>query len=96
MFRVRFPQNENALRLLTELCSALRLYAIAINDVQVYTWGKGYCGALGHGVETDHRTPLLVAALKGCRAVQVAVAYPAMFTSPHSLRVIPLSTSLNF
>lgn len=43
---------------------------IAIN-VQVYTWGKGYCGALGHGVETDQRTPLLVAGLKSFRAVQV-------------------------
>ncbi|CAH9099944.1 unnamed protein product [Cuscuta europaea] len=23
----------------------------------VYTWGKGYCGALGHGNETDKTTP---------------------------------------
>ena len=45
---------------------------IAIN-VQVYTWGKGYCGALGHGGEIDQRTPLRVDGLKSCRAVQVAL-----------------------
>ncbi|KAG0562187.1 hypothetical protein KC19_9G125100 [Ceratodon purpureus] len=37
----------------------------------VYTWGKGYCGALGHGAETDQTSPLRVDGLKSCRAVQV-------------------------
>ena len=40
-------------------------------NVQVYTWGKGYCGALGHGAETDQTSPLRVDGLKSCRAVQV-------------------------
>eukprot|EP00249_Psilotum_nudum_P011414 c23158_g1_i2 orf=819-2285(+) len=37
----------------------------------VFTWGKGYCGALGHGDENDKPTPELVASLKDIRAVQV-------------------------
>ncbi|KAJ7533995.1 hypothetical protein O6H91_13G074600 [Diphasiastrum complanatum] len=37
----------------------------------VYTWGKGYCGALGHGDELDQRTPLLVTALGSFLSVQV-------------------------
>eukprot|EP01018_Ginkgo_biloba_P023442 Gb_13972 [translate_table: standard] len=37
----------------------------------VYTWGKGYCGALGHGDENDKTSPEMVAILQGHRAVQV-------------------------
>lgn len=37
----------------------------------VYTWGKGYCGALGHGDENDKALPELVSSLRGIRAVQV-------------------------
>ncbi|XP_043715596.1 ultraviolet-B receptor UVR8-like [Telopea speciosissima] len=37
----------------------------------VYTWGNGYCGALGHGDESDMMTPELVHSLKGHLAVQV-------------------------
>lgn len=37
----------------------------------VYTWGKGYCGALGHGDENDKTVPEFVAVLKEHRAVQV-------------------------
>ncbi|XP_042491172.1 ultraviolet-B receptor UVR8-like [Macadamia integrifolia] len=37
----------------------------------VYTWGKGYCGALGHGDESDKMIPELVHSLKGHLAVQV-------------------------
>ncbi|KAI4320744.1 hypothetical protein MLD38_034189 [Melastoma candidum] len=38
---------------------------------QVYTWGKGYCGALGHGDEIDKVVPELVENLKSHLAVQV-------------------------
>jgi alpha-tubulin suppressor-like RCC1 family protein len=38
---------------------------------QVYTWGKGYCGALGHGDESDQSFPQLVVGLNSVRAVQV-------------------------
>jgi hypothetical protein len=41
----------------------------------VYTWGKGYCGALGHGVELDETTPLLVSSLKDVRVVQVGILF---------------------
>ncbi|XP_010241978.1 PREDICTED: ultraviolet-B receptor UVR8-like isoform X2 [Nelumbo nucifera] len=37
----------------------------------VYTWGKGYCGALGHGDEIDKTTPELLSSLKSHLAVQV-------------------------
>ncbi|XP_059661527.1 ultraviolet-B receptor UVR8 isoform X2 [Cornus florida] len=37
----------------------------------VYTWGKGYCGALGHGDEIDKTTPEPLSSLKGHLAVQV-------------------------
>lgn len=39
--------------------------------LQVYTWGKGYCGALGHGDEIDKTTPELLIGLKNDLAVQV-------------------------
>ncbi|KAI4388147.1 hypothetical protein MLD38_000504 [Melastoma candidum] len=38
---------------------------------QVYTWGKGYCGALGHGDEIDKVVPELAENLKSHLAVQV-------------------------
>ncbi|KAI5055924.1 hypothetical protein GOP47_0029445 [Adiantum capillus-veneris] len=38
---------------------------------QVYTWGRGYCGALGHGHEGDVGVPQSVATLSEVRAVQV-------------------------
>ncbi|XP_043690010.1 ultraviolet-B receptor UVR8 [Telopea speciosissima] len=37
----------------------------------VYTWGKGYCGALGHGDEIDKTTPELLSNLKDYLAIQV-------------------------
>lgn len=40
----------------------------------VYTWGKGYCGALGHGDEIDKTTPIPLTCLKGHLAVQVCAS----------------------
>ncbi|CAI0376016.1 unnamed protein product [Linum tenue] len=37
----------------------------------VYTWGKGYCGALGHGDESDKTLPVILNSLKNHLAVQV-------------------------
>ncbi|KZV23215.1 hypothetical protein F511_05054 [Dorcoceras hygrometricum] len=37
----------------------------------VHTWGKGYCGALGHGDEIDKTTPQLLNSFKSRLAVQV-------------------------
>ncbi|MBA0625386.1 hypothetical protein Godav_010589 [Gossypium davidsonii] len=37
----------------------------------VYTWGKGYCGELGHGDEIDKTLPEHLISLKGQLAVQV-------------------------
>ncbi|KAF6141432.1 hypothetical protein GIB67_021248 [Kingdonia uniflora] len=43
----------------------------------VYTWGKGYCGALGHGDEIDKTTPVLLNSLnlKSKLAVQVILLF---------------------
>ncbi|CAN6461826.1 unnamed protein product [Victoria cruziana] len=47
-------------------------HAVALDSSgYVYTWGKGYCGALGHGDEIDKTTPELLTNLRECRAVQV-------------------------
>jgi len=40
----------------------------------VYTWGKGYCGALGHGDEIDKTTPELLGSLGSHVAVQVCAS----------------------
>lgn len=49
---------------------------------QVYTWGKGYCGALGHGVELDQTTPLLISSLKDVRVVQVGILFSKLLNLP--------------
>ncbi|KAB1217236.1 Ultraviolet-B receptor UVR8 [Morella rubra] len=47
-------------------------HAVALDSSGlVYTWGKGYCGALGHGDEIDKTTPELLIGLKNDLAVQV-------------------------
>lgn len=40
-------------------------------QLQLYTCGEGYCGALGHGDEIDKTTPELMNRLKSYLAVQV-------------------------
>lgn len=40
-------------------------------SLQVYTWGKGYCGALGHGDEIDKTIPQPLNSLRSQLAVQV-------------------------
>ncbi|KAA8526845.1 hypothetical protein F0562_008926 [Nyssa sinensis] len=40
----------------------------------VHTWGKGYCGALGHGDEIDKTIPELLSSLKSHLAVQVCAS----------------------
>ncbi|KAJ7948629.1 Regulator of chromosome condensation (RCC1) family protein [Quillaja saponaria] len=47
-------------------------HAVALDSYGfVYTWGKGYCGALGHGDEIDKTTPEILNSLKSHLAVQV-------------------------
>lgn len=47
-------------------------HAVALDSSgYVYTWGRGYCGALGHGDENDKTNPELLTSLKGHLAVQV-------------------------
>ncbi|KAI3833658.1 hypothetical protein MKW92_041907 [Papaver armeniacum] len=47
-------------------------HAIALDSNGfAYTWGKGYCGALGQGDEIDKTTPTQLNGMKGHLAVQV-------------------------
>ncbi|XP_010545810.1 PREDICTED: ultraviolet-B receptor UVR8 [Tarenaya hassleriana] len=47
-------------------------HAVALgSNGHVYTWGKGYCGALGHGDENDKTIPQCLQNLKNHLAVQV-------------------------
>ncbi|GLT67309.1 hypothetical protein SLA2020_396270 [Shorea laevis] len=47
-------------------------HAVALDSSgYVYTWGKGYCGALGHGDEIDKTLPELLSSLKSQAAIQV-------------------------
>ncbi|KAL4554012.1 hypothetical protein LXL04_039871 [Taraxacum kok-saghyz] len=48
-------------------------YKEVLNQL-VYTWGKGYCGALGHGDEIDKTVPALLSSLKNHLAVQVCAS----------------------
>lgn len=48
-------------------------YSAAITTQgELYTWGRGNYGRLGHGSSDDHSTPTLVSALKGERVLDVA------------------------
>jgi E3 ubiquitin-protein ligase HERC2 len=48
-------------------------YSAAITAAgELYTWGRGNYGRLGHANSDDQTTPMAVAALKGIRIVDVA------------------------
>jgi alpha-tubulin suppressor-like RCC1 family protein len=41
------------------------LSAAVSSSGELYTWGRGNYGRLGHGCSEDHKVPTLVAGLKG-------------------------------
>jgi len=45
--------------------------AVLSAEGEVFTWGSGRCGQLGHGDWASHRLPCIVAALQGKRIAQV-------------------------
>lgn len=48
-------------------------YSAAITAAgELYTWGRGNYGRLGHGNSDDHTLPTLVTGLRGHRVVDVA------------------------
>ncbi|XP_062251671.1 LOW QUALITY PROTEIN: E3 ubiquitin-protein ligase HERC2 [Platichthys flesus] len=48
-------------------------YSAAVTaDGELYTWGRGNYGRLGHGSSEDQTTPMLVTALKGLKVMDVA------------------------
>jgi len=69
--------------------------------VQVYTWGKGYCGALGHGDEIERTRPEMLSSLKNHLAVQVLYLFQVLnflkfkSFSVCSIGVFPVSDTNN-
>nr|XP_014343905.1 PREDICTED: E3 ubiquitin-protein ligase HERC2 [Latimeria chalumnae] len=48
-------------------------YSAAITDEgELYTWGRGNYGRLGHGSSEDQTTPMLVTGLKGLKVIDVS------------------------
>ncbi|XP_059922232.1 E3 ubiquitin-protein ligase HERC2 isoform X1 [Gadus macrocephalus] len=48
-------------------------YSAAVTaDGELFTWGRGNYGRLGHGSSEDQTTPMLVTALKGLKVLDVA------------------------
>ncbi|PWA35711.1 putative E3 ubiquitin-protein ligase HERC3 [Artemisia annua] len=58
------------MRLLSQVMQQFNHLVLQPISVWVYTWGKGYCDALGHGDEIDKMTPELLTVLKMQLAVQ--------------------------
>ena len=55
--------------------AASDVYSLALTEAgQVFSWGKGENGCLGHGNEQDLHTPKLVEALQAMRVVGVAAS----------------------
>ncbi|RLN86543.1 hypothetical protein BBJ28_00001485 [Nothophytophthora sp. Chile5] len=52
-------------------CGSYHTAAVTVAG-ELYTWGGGMYGKLGHGNETGHSTPFLVETLKGLQVRQVA------------------------
>jgi alpha-tubulin suppressor-like RCC1 family protein len=59
-------------------CGAYHV-AVMTHKTEVYTWGKGANGRLGHGDTQDRSTPTLVEALKGKQVKSIACG--ASFTA---------------
>lgn len=68
------PRAVNALstkRVCQITCGSYHTAAVT-NTGELYTWGGGMYGKLGHGNETGHATPCHVQTVSGTRIVQVA------------------------
>ena len=52
-------------------CGSTYSMAVTVTG-ELYTWGRGNYGCLGHGTSEDQSTPVLVKELKGHRVVDVA------------------------
>lgn len=51
-------------------------YSAAVTSAgELFTWGRGNYGRLGHGTGEDQATPTLVSALKGHKVVDVACGF---------------------
>jgi alpha-tubulin suppressor-like RCC1 family protein len=58
---------------------------------ELYTWGRGNYGRLGHGCSEDHNVPTLVADLKGM--FRGSSSYITFFLSPFYLQAVQIHTA---
>eukprot|EP00164_Ancoracysta_twista_P004908 GFYU01006672.1.p1 GENE.GFYU01006672.1~~GFYU01006672.1.p1 ORF type:complete len:690 (+),score=188.72 GFYU01006672.1:180-2249(+) len=61
---IQKPKHINFVRSVRQVSFGADHVAAVTESGDLYTWGKGEKGKLGHGDETDKRSPLLVADLK--------------------------------
>jgi alpha-tubulin suppressor-like RCC1 family protein len=55
----------SALAVVHYVALILFVSAAVSSSGELYTWGRGNYGRLGHGCSEDHKVPTLVAGLKG-------------------------------
>ncbi|CAN0474699.1 unnamed protein product, partial [Discosporangium mesarthrocarpum] len=55
----------------TQVCCGGQHAAVLTDAGEVFTWGKGGFGRLGHGTRSQVKTPTKVEALNGIPCVQV-------------------------
>ncbi len=57
---------------IVNICSGSTYSTAVTANGELYTWGRGNYGRLGHGSSEDSTYPSLVTALKGHRVIDIA------------------------
>jgi alpha-tubulin suppressor-like RCC1 family protein len=72
-----FPKLVSALqgtKVIQVECGAHHTLALTA-DKEVYSWGMGSCGRLGHGSEDDEMLPRRIESLRNCNIISIAAGY---------------------
>ena len=85
-------------KLIQVACGGWHTSALTVEG-EVFTWGSGRCGQLGHGDWASHRLPCVVAGLQGKTIASVcsALIEPSKFISvrfPDPINLISLADRL--
>ncbi len=83
---VKSPREVQALRgaKAVQVACGARHTVVLTDKAEVYTWGFGAEGRLGHGDEEDQRLPKRVEALQGLDIVDIAAGYDVYVAPPRS------------
>ncbi|XP_039600637.1 E3 ubiquitin-protein ligase HERC2 isoform X1 [Polypterus senegalus] len=66
-----FSGKQSGNQVLHIACGSTYSAAVTV-DGELYTWGRGNYGRLGHGSSEDQTTPMLVTGLKGLKVIDVS------------------------